>query len=174
EFPQLTWGFRNGSTEGTAAKFGQGGVLAADCGRACRQPRVGSRVVRPAWRFGAVILCLASRVGEARRCAPTGCAACDNHVLCGAGSAGDLLARWSRSTCVSRLRSATATWCAESDAVARRGDRAVLNLPLPVKIFWLVAPTDMRKSFDSLSTIVAEQLKQDPLSGHLFICNRSM
>jgi transposase len=27
----------------------------------------------------------------------------------------------------------------------------------------------MRKSFDSLSTIVAEQLKHDPLSGHLFI-----
>jgi transposase len=45
----------------------------------------------------------------------------------------------------------------------------VLNLPLPVKVFWCLAPTDMRKSFDSLSTIVAEQLKHDPLSGHLFI-----
>lgn len=45
----------------------------------------------------------------------------------------------------------------------------MLNLPLPVKIFWCLAPTDMRKSFDGLAAIVAEQLEQDPLSGHLFI-----
>jgi transposase len=45
----------------------------------------------------------------------------------------------------------------------------MLSLPLPVKIFWSLAPTDMRKSFDGLSAIVAEQLRQDPLSGHLFI-----
>jgi transposase len=45
----------------------------------------------------------------------------------------------------------------------------MLSLPLPVKIFWSVAPTDMRKSFDGLSALVAEQLGQDPLSGHLFI-----
>jgi transposase len=45
----------------------------------------------------------------------------------------------------------------------------MLSLPLPVKIFWSVAPTDMRKSFDSLCALVAEQLGQDPLSGHLFV-----
>lgn len=45
----------------------------------------------------------------------------------------------------------------------------MLNLPLPVKVFWCLAPTDMRKSFDGLAAIVAEQLKHDPLSGHLFI-----
>jgi len=45
----------------------------------------------------------------------------------------------------------------------------MLSLPLPVKIFWSVAPTDMRKSFDSLSALVAEQLGHDPLSGHLFV-----
>ena len=45
----------------------------------------------------------------------------------------------------------------------------MLSLPLPVKIFWSVAPTDMRKSFDSLSALVAEHLGQDPLSGHLFV-----
>ena len=45
----------------------------------------------------------------------------------------------------------------------------MLSLPLPVKIFWSLAPTDMRKSFDGLSAIVSEQLRQDPLSGHLFI-----
>ena len=45
----------------------------------------------------------------------------------------------------------------------------MLSLPLPVKIFWCLAPTDMRKSFDGLSALVAEHLGQDPLSGHLFI-----
>jgi transposase len=45
----------------------------------------------------------------------------------------------------------------------------MLSLPLPVKVFWCLAPTDMRKSFDGLAAIVAEQLKLDPLSGHLFI-----
>ena len=45
----------------------------------------------------------------------------------------------------------------------------MLNLPLPVKIFWYLPPTDMRKSFDGLAAIVQEQLGQDPLSGHLFI-----
>lgn len=45
----------------------------------------------------------------------------------------------------------------------------MLSLPLPVKIFWALAPTDMRKSFDGLAALVAEQLGQDPLSGHLFI-----
>jgi transposase len=45
----------------------------------------------------------------------------------------------------------------------------MLSLPLPVKIFWSVAPTDMRKSFDSLSALVADQLGHDPLSGHLFV-----
>lgn len=45
----------------------------------------------------------------------------------------------------------------------------MLSLPLPVKVFWCLAPTDMRKSFDGLATIVAEQLKHNPLSGHLFI-----
>ena len=45
----------------------------------------------------------------------------------------------------------------------------MLNLPLPVKIFWCLAPTDMRKSFDGLAAIVAEQLGHDPLSGHLFV-----
>jgi transposase len=45
----------------------------------------------------------------------------------------------------------------------------MLSLPLPVKIFWSLTPTDMRKSFDGLSALVADHLGQDPLSGHLFI-----
>lgn len=45
----------------------------------------------------------------------------------------------------------------------------MLSLPLPVKIFWSVSHVDMRKSFDSLSALVAEHLGHDPLSGHLFV-----
>lgn len=45
----------------------------------------------------------------------------------------------------------------------------MLSLPMSVKVFWCLAPIDMRKSFDSLAAIVAEHLKHDPLSGHLFI-----
>ena len=45
----------------------------------------------------------------------------------------------------------------------------MLNLPLPVKIFWRVAPTDMRKSFDSLAGLVQTHLGQDALSGDLFV-----
>ncbi len=43
------------------------------------------------------------------------------------------------------------------------------SLRLPVKIYWSVAPVDIRKSFDSLSALVAEHLGHDPLSGHLFV-----
>lgn len=35
---------------------------------------------------------------------------------------------------------------------------------------WLYArPTDMRKSFDGLSALVKNVLREDPLSGHLFV-----
>ena len=45
----------------------------------------------------------------------------------------------------------------------------MLSLPLPVKIFWSVTPTDMRKSFDSLAALVVDELGHDPLSEHLFV-----
>jgi len=45
----------------------------------------------------------------------------------------------------------------------------MLSLPLPVRIFVHTAPTDMRKSFDGLSTIVTDFMKEDPLSGHMFL-----
>jgi len=45
----------------------------------------------------------------------------------------------------------------------------MLSLPVPVKIFVHTAPTDMRKSFDGLSAIVADFMNEDPLSGHLFL-----
>lgn len=45
----------------------------------------------------------------------------------------------------------------------------MLNVPGQVKIFLCLEATDMRKSFDSLSALVQEQLELDPLSGHLFV-----
>jgi transposase len=42
------------------------------------------------------------------------------------------------------------------------------------RLFLVVGPTDMRKSFNGLAGIVREKLQADPLSRHLFFfCNRS-
>jgi transposase len=41
------------------------------------------------------------------------------------------------------------------------------------RVYIAAGATDMRKSIDSLSILVAEQLELDPLSGYLFcFCNR--
>jgi transposase len=45
----------------------------------------------------------------------------------------------------------------------------MLSIPQPVHIYLCAAPTDMRKGFDSLAALVAEELGGDPLSGHLFV-----
>jgi transposase len=45
----------------------------------------------------------------------------------------------------------------------------MLSVPGQVKVFLCLAATDMRKSFDSLAAVVEEQLRLDPLSGHLFV-----
>ena len=45
----------------------------------------------------------------------------------------------------------------------------MLNLSLPGRVFLYTLPTDMRKSFDSLSGLVEQQLGLDPLSGDLFV-----
>lgn len=39
----------------------------------------------------------------------------------------------------------------------------------PTKIWLYTAPTDMRKSFVGLAALVNTQLKQNPLSGELFV-----
>ena len=44
----------------------------------------------------------------------------------------------------------------------------MLSLPPSVRIFVALGATDLRKSFDTLSVLVKEVLRQDPLSGHLF------
>ena len=45
----------------------------------------------------------------------------------------------------------------------------MLNLSELVRIYVCVTPTDMRKGFDTLATMVREGLGYDPLSGHLFV-----
>lgn len=45
----------------------------------------------------------------------------------------------------------------------------MLSVPGTVKIFLCLAPTDMRKSIDGLAGMTSNVLRQDPLSGHLFV-----
>jgi len=45
----------------------------------------------------------------------------------------------------------------------------MLTLALPTQIYLCLAPTDMRKSFDSLAALVRDELKGDPFSGSLFV-----
>ncbi len=44
----------------------------------------------------------------------------------------------------------------------------MLSLPPTVRVFVCTQAADMRKSFDGLSALAREVVKQDPLSGHLF------
>ena len=49
----------------------------------------------------------------------------------------------------------------------------MLSLPPSIKAYVATDITDMRRSIDSLSVLVKEVLKKDPLSGHLFVfCNK--
>jgi len=45
----------------------------------------------------------------------------------------------------------------------------MLSLPPSVRIFLCTQPTDMRRSFDGLAALTREVLKQEVLSGHLFV-----
>lgn len=45
----------------------------------------------------------------------------------------------------------------------------MLNVPAKVRIFLCTRPTDLRKGFDGLHGLVLEVLRQDPLSGDLFV-----
>jgi transposase len=45
----------------------------------------------------------------------------------------------------------------------------LLSLPSSVRIWLATAPTDLRKSFDTLAEVVRQQLQGDPLSGQLFV-----
>jgi transposase len=45
----------------------------------------------------------------------------------------------------------------------------VLTLPPSVQVYIAAEPTDLRKSFDGLSALVAGRFGKDPLCGHLFV-----
>ena len=45
----------------------------------------------------------------------------------------------------------------------------MLNFPSAVRIYLCRQPADMRRSFDGLALMVRDKLRQDPLSGHLFV-----
>lgn len=45
----------------------------------------------------------------------------------------------------------------------------VLTLPPSVRVYLASEPVDMRKSFDGLSAATREVLREDPMSGHLFV-----
>lgn len=45
----------------------------------------------------------------------------------------------------------------------------MLNLAASTRIFLAVEPTDMRKGFDGLFTLIESVVRQDPFSGHLFV-----
>ena len=48
-------------------------------------------------------------------------------------------------------------------------EEPMLNLPLPVRVYLCLEPTDMRKSFDGLCRMVRDFVGADPLSGDLFV-----
>ena len=43
-------------------------------------------------------------------------------------------------------------------------------LPHDVQVYLYLAPCDMRKSINTLAILVSDTLKQNPASGHLFLC----
>ncbi len=45
----------------------------------------------------------------------------------------------------------------------------MLSLPANVQVYLCTTATDMRKSFDGLTAIVASAMNKDVLSGHLFL-----
>lgn len=50
----------------------------------------------------------------------------------------------------------------------------MISLSSATRVFIVTGVTDMRKSFNGLYGIVAHQLQEDPVSGHVFVfCNRA-
>ena len=46
----------------------------------------------------------------------------------------------------------------------------MLSLPSTLRIVLAVEPADMRNGFDGLARLVRDVIREDPLSGHLFVC----
>jgi len=45
----------------------------------------------------------------------------------------------------------------------------MLSFPPSVRIWLALAPADLRKGFDALAELVRQHLRDDPLSGHVFV-----
>jgi transposase len=45
----------------------------------------------------------------------------------------------------------------------------MLSFPPALRIWLALAPADLRKGFDALAELVRQHLRDDPLSGHLFV-----
>jgi transposase len=45
----------------------------------------------------------------------------------------------------------------------------VILLPRAVRVYFATAPVNLRKSYDGLSNEVRSVLREDPLSGHVFV-----
>ena len=45
----------------------------------------------------------------------------------------------------------------------------MLSFPAALEVYISTKATDMRKSYDSLASLVEHQIKQNPLSGHIFV-----
>lgn len=45
----------------------------------------------------------------------------------------------------------------------------MIGLPGTVRVFVAVAATDLRKGYDGLAQLARESIREDPLSGHLFV-----
>lgn len=45
----------------------------------------------------------------------------------------------------------------------------MLSIPANVCVYLCTTPTDMRKSFDGLHSLVLQVFQRDPLTGHLFL-----
>jgi len=45
----------------------------------------------------------------------------------------------------------------------------MLSFPPAVQIWLATAPTDLRKSFDTLAELVRQHLQRDPFAGHVFV-----
>ena len=45
----------------------------------------------------------------------------------------------------------------------------VIHLPASVRVYLCLTACDMRKSFDSLASLVRSQMDLDPLGGHLYV-----
>jgi transposase len=45
----------------------------------------------------------------------------------------------------------------------------MLRLPPSVRVFVCLVPVDMRRSFDGLAALAEQVVRENPLSGHLFV-----